>query len=182
MREEEAIGHGPWHRVPFTPMPRIERPDMSSYGVPDDLKGALDWTWAEEQLAASRNFWVVTVDARGRPHAMPVWGVWFDDRFWFSATADAFKARNIATNPNVVVTGEDTVNVVSIEGVAARVNGRRDVAERWAARYETDPERREELATGFLTGGAVFEVTPVRAFGLIESEERFSSSATRWVW
>jgi len=124
----------------------------------------------------------VTVDPDNRPHSMPVWGVWFEDRFWFSATTDALKVRNIAHNPNVVITGEDTVNVVSIEGTAARVDGRRDVAERWAARYETDPDRREELATFFLTGGAVLEVTPIRAFGLIESAERFASSATRWVW
>jgi hypothetical protein len=33
-----------------------------------------------------------------------------------------------------------------------------------------------------MMAGAFFEVTPVKAFGLIESEERFSSSATRWVW
>ena len=155
---------------------------MGSYGVPDDLDGALDWSWAEEQLTACRNFWVVTVDPNRRPHSMPVWGVWFEDRFWFSATTDALKVRNIAHNPNVVITGEDTVNVVSIEGTAARVDGRRDVADRWAARYEADHDRREELATFFLTGGAVFEVTPIRAFGLIESAERFASSATRWVW
>ena len=162
-------------------MPRIERPDMESYGVPEDLDGALDWSWAEERLEASRNFWLVTVDSEGRPHSMPVWGVWFEDRFWFSAAPEAFKVRNIASNPHVVVTGEDTVNVVSIEGTAARVEGRRDVAERWAARYEPDPQKQAELAE-FMAGGAVFEVTPHRAFGLIESPELFSSSATRWVW
>ena len=162
-------------------MPDIQRPDMSDYGVPPELEGALDWAWAEEQLQASRNYWVVTVDLRSRPHAMPVWGVWFDDRFWFSAAPSALKVRNITENPHVVVMAEDTVNVVSIEGTAARVDGRRDVAEAWAARYEADTDRRRELAD-FMMGGAVFEVTPVRAFGLIESEERFSSSATRWVW
>jgi hypothetical protein len=160
----------------------MQRPDMPEYGVPaDDLTGALKWTWAEEQLNRSRNFWVVTVDPQHRPHALPVWGVWMHDRFWFSAATTAFKVRNIEQNPNVVVTGEDTVNVVSIEGMAERVEGRQDVADAWAARYEDDRDKRVELAS-FMMAGAFFEVTPVRAFGLIESEEQFSSSATRWVW
>ncbi len=163
-------------------MPSIQRPKMSDYGVPaDDLDGALDWAWAEERLHASRNYWVVTVDPNGRPHSLPVWGIWMKDRFWFSAAPSAFKVRNIEQNPNVVVTGEDTINVVSIEGTAARVEGRRDVADSWAARYESDPEKQEALAS-FMLQGAFFEVTPVKAFGLIETEERFSSSATRWVW
>lgn len=162
-------------------MPKAQRPDMSGYGVPAELDGALDWSWAEEQLHSSRNYWVVTVDAAGRPHAMPVWGVWFADRFWFSAAPTAFKVRNIERNPHVVVTGEDTVNVVSIEGTATRTDGRWDVAEAWAERYESDPGKRREMAE-FMMGGAFFEVTPVKAFGLIESEERFASSATRWVW
>lgn len=163
-------------------MPEVQRPDMADYGVPtEDLDGALDWGWAERQLHASRNYWVVTVDPTGRPHALPVWGVWMDDRFWFSAAETAFKVRNIEENPNVVVMGEDTVNVVSIEGTAARVPGRQDVAAAWAARYEDNPQKREELAT-FMMEGAFFEVTPAKAFGLIETEEQFSMSATRWVF
>lgn len=50
-----------------------------------------------------------------------------------------------------------------------------------AARYEADTEEQAKLAE-FMLSGAVFEVTPHKAFGLIESAERFSSSATRWVW
>lgn len=155
---------------------------MADYGVPtEDLTGALDWTWAEDRLAESRNFWVVTVDDDHRPHATPVWGVWMHDRFWFSAAPGALKVRNIETNPSVVIMTDDTVNVVSIEGTAARVEGRRDVADAWATRYEKDPAKQKELAS-FMMQGAFFEVTPRKAFGLIETEEQFSSSATRWVW
>jgi hypothetical protein len=48
---------------------------MTDYGVPEELEGTLPWSWAEERLAESRNFWLVTADGNGRPHAMPVWGV-----------------------------------------------------------------------------------------------------------
>jgi len=162
-------------------MPEIQRPAMADYDVPDDLDGALEWSWAVEQLHESKNYWVVTVDAEARPHATPVWGVWFEDRFWFSAAPSALKTRNIAGNPRVVIMGEDTVNVVSIEGRATRVEGRRDVSAAWAARYEDDPDKAKELAS-FMMEGAFFEVTPVKAFGLIESPEQFGSSATRWVF
>ncbi len=30
--------------------PVVERPQMSDYGVPDDLDGVLPWEWAEERL------------------------------------------------------------------------------------------------------------------------------------
>ncbi|MCB1245758.1 MAG: pyridoxamine 5'-phosphate oxidase family protein [Acidimicrobiia bacterium] len=161
--------------------PDIQRPDMAAYGVPEELDGALSWGWAEEQLHASRNYWVVTVDTDGKPHATPVWGVWYEDRFWFGAAPTSLKVRNIVSNPQVAVMGEDTVNVVSIEGTARLVEGRTDVARTWAERYEPDPDKRQELAA-FMVQGAFVEVTPVKAIGLIESEERFSSSATRWVW
>ena len=55
-------------------MPRIARPDMSAYGVPEELDGALPWSWAEERLAETRNFWLITVKASGRPHSMLIWG------------------------------------------------------------------------------------------------------------
>lgn len=154
---------------------------MADYGVPAELDGALSWGWAEEQLHRSKNYWVVTVDPDNRPHATPVWGVWFEGRFWFSAAPTALKARNIKANKHVVVMTEDTVNVVSIEGTAVLVDGRQDVAEAWAARYDDDPDKQAELAS-FMLQGAFFEVAPVKAFGLIESPEQFATSATRWVF
>ena len=39
-----------------------------------------------------------------------------------------------------------------------------------------------EQARDFLRQGAMFEITPRRAFGLIERAEEFASAATRWVW
>ena len=63
------------------------------------------------------------VEVPGRPHALPVWGVWDDDdgRFAFSAGPRARKVRNLAANPQAVVMIDDTVECVSIEGSAAPV-------------------------------------------------------------
>lgn len=65
---------------------------MADYGVATPSWEPLPWSWAAERLMANRNFWVVTVSAGGRPHAMPVWGVWdeAETSFAFSEPERAF--------------------------------------------------------------------------------------------
>jgi nitroimidazol reductase NimA-like FMN-containing flavoprotein (pyridoxamine 5'-phosphate oxidase superfamily) len=166
------------------PVPRSERPEMADYGVPDSVGGALPWEWASERLIRNRNYWVVTADAAGRPAAMPVWGVWDDDGFMFSCSPNSRKARNLAGNPHAVVMADDTVEVVSVEGVATLIDDAEErfaVAAVYAAKYEDDPEKRAEMV-GFISSHAMYRLVPQRAFGIIEREEEFASKATRWVW
>ena len=155
---------------------------MTEYGVDTDAWRALPWSWAAERLARSRNLWVVSASASGRPHALPVWGVWSDDGpgFGFSCAPGARKAANIAANPQVCVMPEDTVECVSVEGRATLL---RDPAlidpwiERYLAKYAG-----ESVTAEFLRQNAFFEVVPQRAFGIIEREDEFSNRATRWRW
>jgi general stress protein 26 len=170
-------------------VPVVERPSMSDYGVPADAADALPWTWAEERLLSNKNYWVVTASASARPHAMPVWGVWLADtqRFWFSCSPNARKARNIAENPQCVVTVDDTVECISVEGRASVADQVRDadaidhVVADYLTKYWDDPAVHPEMAA-FLRSHAIIEVTPERAFGIIEREEEFAQRATRWRW
>ncbi len=163
--------------------PIVERPMMEDYGVTEDLEGLLPWSWAVERLIGSRNYWLVTADGSGRPHSMPVWGAWdpMENEFWFSCAPTARKARNIKQNAHVVVTGQDTVEVVSVEGLAEiKVSGsdRQRGLDAVVAKYsesEGIPQLRE-----FLEPMPFHRVRPERAFGLIEKPDLFSSSATRW--
>jgi hypothetical protein len=162
--------------------PRVERPDMRDYGVPESSDGALPWAWANERLAKSRNYWVVTADATGRPHAMPVWGVWDGASFVFSCSPNARKARNLAVNPHAVVMADDTVEVVSVEGIVAPLmEGRTEAATAYAHKYEPDPVKQAEMI-GFVQSHTMYRFTPTRAFGIIEREDEFATKATRWVW
>lgn len=170
-------------------VPAVERPRMSDYGVPSDPAGALPWSWAEQRLAANKNYWVVTSSASARPHAMPVWGVWLSetDRFWFSCSPNARKARNLVENPQCVVTVDDTVECVSVEGHAriadqARDGGSIDLAvARYVAKYWEDPGAHAEMEA-FLRSHMIVEFIPEVAFGIIEREEDFAQRATRWRW
>lgn len=180
-------------------MPRVERPAMSDYGVPTHLDGALPWEWAHERLVANRNFWVGTVSTSGQPSSTPVWGVWMPtDRFWFSCSPNSRKARNLAANHRCVITVDDTVECVSLEGQARLVNALdptlraganpRGVDEQLDAavvayvnKYWPDTAAHAE-AEQFIRSHVIFEVTPVRAFGIIERDDEFATRATRWAW
>ena len=159
---------------------------MADYGVTDNPEGLLPWSWAEERLVGTRNFWFVTANSVGRPHAMPVWGVWMPDRHRWGAgfAASARKVRNMQANDQVVVTTETSVECVSVEGRALAVTGdeAESLVKSWADKYfkETGQDREETMA--FMRESSLWEVIPHRAFGMIETPEQFSSAATRWVW
>ncbi len=154
---------------------------MAAYGTDSPDWHALPWEWAAERLIPNRNYWVVTVSAGGAPHALPVWGVWDDDdlRFMFSCAASSQKARNIAANPRIVFTVDETVECISVEGTAAPITdpARMDTwVQRYVNKYGGDQPGLEE----FLPQNAMFEVAPTRAFAIIEREEDFATRATRW--
>src|ERR1035438_8821519 len=70
-------------------IPQVSRPYMPGYGIagPEEGSGLLHWSWAAERLTAARNYWVTSVWPDGRPHVMPVWGMWDDSTLWFTSSA-----------------------------------------------------------------------------------------------
>jgi hypothetical protein len=123
--------------------PRASRPYMPGYGIvgPTQGSGLLPWSWAEERLTASRNYWVASSWPDGRPHAMPVWGIWHDGALWFSSSRQSRKARNLAADPRCVVTTENAVEPVVIEGAAEVVTDPQALTRMLAlenAKYQTD--------------------------------------------
>src|ERR1700741_3395692 len=136
------------------PQPRPEAPRMPpGYGVPTGGSGAgpLPRTWAEDQLAKARNYWVCTTHADGRPHAIPVWGVWLDGAVWFGTSPTSTKGRNLKRDPRVVVPPESGDDVVILEG-EIELPSDREALERFVAVYEEKyghrinvPERNEGI-------------------------------------
>jgi general stress protein 26 len=154
--------------------PRTERPNIPGYGISTNEAGMLPWKWAEKTLAGSREYWMVTVRPDGRPHAMIIWGLWFDGAFWFGTGSQTQKARNLAKNPNCVVGTQNAAEAVILEGVAELV---------------TDADLKQKLEPPSLhkygmRGGdgsePVYRVKPRRVFGLVE--KTFPKTATRWTF
>ena len=158
---------------------RASRPYMPGYGLlgPDEGTGLLPWPWAEQRLTSSRNYWVVSVWPDGRPHAMPVWGLWHEGAFWFSSSKGSRKARNLAAEPRCVVTTEDASDPVVMEGSAELVTDLDALATMLAlenAKYDTNYTI--ELLDPDVN--AVYRVRPRWAFGLRQDD--FTGSPTRW--
>jgi len=152
---------------------------MPGYGLrpASEGSGLLPWSWAEERLIASRNYWLVSRWPDGRPHAMPVWGMWYEQAFWFSSSKGSRKARNLLANPHCVVTTEDPRNPVVVEGTAELVAAPDALARMLAAenaKYQTD------YSIDMLDPAvnASFRVRPRWAFGLRQDD--FTGSPTRW--
>ena len=152
---------------------------MPGYGVrpAGEGTGLLPWSWAEERLISSRNYWVTTLWPDGRPHLMPVWGMWHQGSFWFSTSKPSRKARNLSADPRCTVATEDAANPVVVEGLAELVTDRDDLATMLAlenAKYATE----YGIETLDPAVNSTFRVRPRWVFGLRSDD--FTGSPTRW--
>jgi general stress protein 26 len=106
------------------------------------------WSDIERLLTDAQLYWIVTVRADGRPHAVPLVGVWHEGAFVFCTGPEEQKQRNLDGNPHVAVTagstGADGWNVgkdVVLEGTAVRVidaDALHALAAAWFAKYGDD--------------------------------------------
>lgn len=147
---------------------------MPGYGIPKATKGLLPWSWAEQRLKKSHNYWISTTKPDGSPHSMVVWGLWLDGMFYFSTGSKSRKARNLEQNPKCVIGTEHAEQAVIIEGTA-HLTGDPALLKRFAPLYQKKYGwDMKDFAE------PVYEVRPRVAFGLYEKE--FVGSATRWLF
>jgi len=104
---------------------------------------------------------------------MLVWGIWVDQRFYFSTGRQSRKARNLAVNAACVLGTERADEAVIVEGTGTEVTDMKRIEKLGAVYYrkyrpwKLDPSM-----------GPVFEVVPRVIFGL---RERTFKAATRWI-
>src|SRR5260370_24116485 len=92
--------------------------------VSKELSSLQPWPWALERLEKSHNYWISSTRPDGRPHLMLVWGIWWQDAFWFSTGARTRKAKNMAADPHVVIGTEKADEAVILEGTAEEIKDR----------------------------------------------------------
>src|SRR3989337_1984312 len=101
-------------KPPANPGTRPEMP--AAYGISGSTEGLLSWEWVRQRMTQSRNYWISSTRPNGQPHAMPVWGVWLDDKLFFGTARKSRKALNLAANPAVSCHTESGDYAVIIEG------------------------------------------------------------------
>jgi PPOX class probable F420-dependent enzyme len=136
----------------------------------------LPWGEVARRLEETRNYWVVTVRADGRPHAMPVWGVWLEGALWFSTHPDSVKGRNIARDPRIVVHLESGDDVAIVEGRAERPVPA-DPLDRFVDAYDAKYAIRIDIADRAM---GIFVVRPRSVAAWRERD--YPRSATRWTF
>ncbi len=151
---------------------------MPGYGIAEASggKGLLPWAWAVERLTDAHNYFVATTRPDGRPHLMPVWGVWLDGAFYFSTGTSSRKARNLGANARCAVTPERAEESVIVEGIAE------EVTDRQALRRFAEVYHEKYNWTLDTTAGGIYAVRPRVAFGFIEAADNFAKTATRWLF
>jgi PPOX class probable F420-dependent enzyme len=122
---------------------------------------------------------VATVWPDGRPHVMPVWGMWDDSTLWFTSAVGSRKIRNLTADPRCCVTTEDASDPVVIEGradITTEPAALQRVIDLMNAKYHTD------FGVDFLdpATNATVGVRPRRVFSLRAGD--FTGSPTRWIF
>jgi hypothetical protein len=156
--------------------PRASRPVVpSGYRFPTSPEGLLDWSWARERLTNSHNYVIVTVRPDGRPHAMGMHGLWFDDAYYFGTDVDSRKAKNLTKNAHCVLVCENFHELVIVEGSAETID------------WDSIPEGLSEASSSKYgwpmkphKGGAIYRMSPrvVFAFPL----DQIATAVTRWAF
>ncbi|MET4637189.1 pyridoxamine 5'-phosphate oxidase family protein [Mycetocola sp. 2940] len=105
-------------------MPRRADPIGEPLDLPVEYGTAsepLPWLNVVSRLETAPRYWLCTVRPDGRPHAVPVDGLWMDGALWFGGSATAVHQLNLSSNPQVVLHIEDGSAPVIVEGVATTV-------------------------------------------------------------
>ncbi len=154
-------------------MSKSDRPHMPGYGLqdPQPEAGLLPWSFVQERMANAWNYWVASVTPEGNPHAAPVWGIWVEDRFYFSTGASSRKGRNLAHNPEAVVHLESGDEAVILEGVV-------EAASPGPLFDELDRQYYDKYNVHLDADNPVYGLAARKAFAWRERD--FPTSATRW--
>jgi len=98
-------------------MPRITRPEFPK-GYVDNPVSFVDWEWVVAQLTESKHYWLCSVRPDGRPHVVPRWGAFLDNKFYYDGSPETRHARNIEKNPHITLNLESGEKAIIMEGIS----------------------------------------------------------------
>lgn len=160
-----------------SPIVRISKPYMpKGYLGPEGEGTLLPWEHARRRLEEAKNYWIASTRPDGRPHAVPVWGVWLDNKLYFDGSPETRRGRNIAHSPAVTVHLESGSDVIIVEGNAYPVQAPpRELTEQLAEQYRAKYPGYAPAADQWDEGG-LYVVLPHIALGW----DNFPENCTRW--
>lgn len=157
------------------------RPNLGASGPLAYDSAMLSWDYVDSRMRDAQNYWIASAGEDGRPHAVPVWGAWLADVFYFVGTGR--KVRNLRANPRAVVHLESGDDVVLIEGSFKEIGQPsrdllRQVDEEFIRKYKTyrPSEHLNDRSKSNFPPEGLFAVMPQ----LVIAWSGMASDATRW--
>ncbi len=157
------------------------RPNLGASGPVAYDSALLSWDYVDRRMRDSLNYWIASAGGDGRPHAVPVWGAWLEDVFYFVGTGR--KIRNLRANPQAVVHLESGDDVVLIEGRFEEIRRPsrellQNVDEAFVRKYKTyrPSEHLDGQSKSSFPPEGLFAVFP----HLVIAWSGMASDATRW--
>ncbi len=141
--------------------PRVMRPFFPK-GYIEKASTLLPWRHVVQRLTKAQNYWLCSVRPDGRPHTIPKWAVWVNNKIYFDGSPQTRHAKNIAQNPYVTLHLESGNDVVIVEGTCWAIEkptselGQK-IAQAYTIKYAEigyapEPSQWDE--------GGLFEITP----------------------
>ncbi|MEI6291673.1 MAG: pyridoxamine 5'-phosphate oxidase family protein [Chloroflexota bacterium] len=78
----------------------VSRPVLPP-GYVDNPISTMIWEDVVGRLTNSKIYWLNSVSPAGKPHSVPRWGVFIDEKFYYDGSPETRHARNILLNSNV---------------------------------------------------------------------------------
>jgi hypothetical protein len=115
--------------------PTAELLDLpAGYGTP---KKKLGWATVRRDLEQATAYWLATVRADGRPHVVPLDGLWVDDVWYYGGSERAVHRRTALARPDATMHLADPMRAVIVEGTVRLSSPEPDLAERLAEHANT---------------------------------------------
>ncbi|WP_350277925.1 pyridoxamine 5'-phosphate oxidase family protein [Kribbella sp. HUAS MG21] len=142
--------------------------------MPETEAALLDWSFVSAQLENATHYWLTTIATDGRPHSVPVWGLWYGNRLHFEGRPQAAWARNLLRDPRVTAHPPEPEQVVMLEGRARVIQDDELTGQEWA---ELDGRFQTKYRTG--TGSPYWCIEPTK---VIAWDGGLLDTMTRWIF
>jgi general stress protein 26 len=105
---------------------------VKGYQMPETKDRLVSSDFFSGEMAQASFYWISTVYPDRRPHVVPVWGIWHENRFYFDGSIQTAWGQNILKNPAVAVHLPSPEKVVILEGTARIIQDDALDAAEWA--------------------------------------------------
>ncbi|MCE7736942.1 MAG: pyridoxamine 5'-phosphate oxidase family protein [Candidatus Heimdallarchaeota archaeon] len=115
------------------------RPRIPEYGISAENEEILTWDKVNDWMEESKSYWISTTKFDGKPHARPLWGIWYNNIFYFGGGQKTQNVKNLLRDARITVHTESANNVVIIEGQAEQFHDEEIheiLGKKYEARYD----------------------------------------------